>query len=71
LSDGGITADRPTALSQNSAVVLNHGVSVYDGETWKNYGVIEGPIGERIFAIAVCPADGDVWIATSAGLTRY
>jgi hypothetical protein len=50
---------------------LNHGVSVYNGKSWKNYDVPNGPIGERVFKIAVCPADGDVWIGTSAGLTRY
>ena len=50
---------------------LNHGVSVYNGSTWKNYDVPNGPIGERIFKIAVCPTDGDVWMGTSAGLTRY
>jgi hypothetical protein len=48
-----------------------HGVAVYDGRKWKNYDVLEGPIGERIFDIACCPTDGDVWMATSAGLTRY
>ncbi|RYG66424.1 hypothetical protein EON80_15435, partial [bacterium] len=50
---------------------LNHGVSVYNGATWKNYGVLEGPSGERIFDIAVSPKDGDVWIATNTGLSRY
>jgi streptogramin lyase len=50
---------------------LNHGVSVFNGEKWKNYDVLDGPIGERIFAIATCPTDGDVWMATSCGLTRY
>ena len=62
---------------------LNHGVSVYDGRTivkdaenkshagWRNYDVLSGPIGERVFDIAVSPADGDVWIATNAGLSRY
>ena len=50
---------------------LNHGVSVFNGSTWKNYDVPYGPIGERIFKIAVCPLDGDVWMGTSAGLTRY
>jgi hypothetical protein len=32
---------------------------------------LSGPLGERVFAIKVCPANGDVWIATNAGLTRY
>jgi sugar lactone lactonase YvrE len=50
---------------------LNHGVSVYNGTRWKNYDVPFGPIGERIFKIAICPVDGDVWMGTSAGLTRY
>jgi len=50
---------------------LNKGVSVYNGKEWKTYGVLDGPIGERIFAISTCPTDGDVWMATSAGLTRY
>ncbi len=50
---------------------LNHGLSVYNGQEWRRYGVNEGLLGERVFAIAICPLDGDVWIATSAGLTRY
>jgi hypothetical protein len=59
---------------------LNHGVSVGNGVKWQNYepvagiskeGTLAGPLGERVFAIAVCPTDGDVWIATNAGLTRY
>ena len=53
------------------AGTLNHGVSVWNGREWKNYGVLDGPLGERVFDIAVCPTDGDVWIATNAGLTRY
>jgi hypothetical protein len=59
---------------------LNHGVSVFNGERWQVYeeasglsrpGTLSGPVGERVFAIAICPTDGDVWIATNAGLTRY
>jgi hypothetical protein len=62
---------------------LNHGVSVYDGRPlpaampaqgyagWKNYDALSGPLGERVFDIAVSPVDGDVWIATSLGLSRY
>jgi len=50
---------------------LNHGVSVYNGTSWRNYDVPHGPIGERVFKITVCPVDGDVWMGTSAGLTRY
>lgn len=50
---------------------LNHGVSVYNGQAWHNYSVLDGPVGERVFAIATCPTDGDVWIATNVGLSRY
>ena len=50
---------------------LNHGVSVWNGASWRNYGVTDGPIGERVFSITVCPTDGDVWIATNRGLSRY
>lgn len=50
---------------------LNHGVSVWNGASWRNYGVLDGPPGERVFDIAVCPRDGDVWVATNAGLARY
>jgi hypothetical protein len=28
-------------------------------------------LGSRVFAIAICPTDNDVWIATEAGLVRY
>ena len=38
---------------------LNHGVSVWNGEKWRNYPVGSGPIGERVYDIAVNPRDGD------------
>ncbi|HVX84778.1 MAG TPA: hypothetical protein VH253_08180 [Phycisphaerae bacterium] len=59
---------------------LNHGVSVFNGQKWRNYEVVAGlsrpdslagPLGERIFKIAVNPKDGDVWMASSLGLARY
>ena len=53
------------------AGTLNHGVGVFNGQEWRSYGVENGPLGERVFAIACCPTDGDVWLATSAGLARY
>ena len=48
-----------------------HGVSVWNGRGWKNYDTTQGPLGERAFALATSPLDGDVWIAHNAGLTRY
>ena len=32
---------------------------------------LAGPLGAHVFAIATCPTDGDVWISTEAGLSRY
>ena len=58
----------------------SHGVSVFNGQKWQNYEVVaglsrpaslNGPLSERIFDIAVCPTDGDVWMAGSLGLARY
>jgi ligand-binding sensor domain-containing protein len=34
---------------------LNSGVSVFNGKNWQNYDVADGPIGERIFDIEICP----------------
>ena len=53
------------------AGTLSHGVSVFSGASWRSYPVPDGPIGNRVFAIACSPVDGDVWIATDAGLSRY
>ena len=50
---------------------LSHGVSVFNGVSWRNYSVPEGPIGNRIYDIACSPLDNDVWIATEAGISRY
>lgn len=49
----------------------NQGVSVWNGREWRNYNSTRGPNGSRTFAIACSPTDGDVWIATENGLSRY
>jgi hypothetical protein len=49
----------------------HHGVSVYNGTAWKNYDAPLGPLGHRVFQIAISPLDGDVWMATDLGLARY
>ena len=53
------------------AGTLNHGVSVFNGKAWRTYGPVDGPLGSRVFALAVNPKDGGVWGATEAGLFRY
>ena len=50
---------------------LNHGISVFNGQRWNNYSIEDGFPGARIYDIAVSPRDGDVWIATNVGLSRY
>jgi len=47
------------------------GVSVYNGRQWRQYGPTDGPLGTRLFALAVSPKDGGVWGTTEAGLFRY
>lgn len=71
LGDDCIYALAADKLGRVWAGHLNHGVSVWNGEKWKNYGIVDGPIGNRVFSIATCPTDGDVWIATELGVTRY
>jgi len=53
------------------AGTLNNGVSVYNGHEWKTYGAVNGPLGNHIVSIACSPIDGDVWLASELGLTRY
>ena len=50
----------------------DNGVDVYDGETWRHYGVSEGLIwpdcnGGAFYA----DPDGSVWIGTSRGVSHY
>lgn len=47
------------------------GVAVWNGRAWKNYGIMDGPLGEHVTALATDPSSGDVWMATNGGLSRY
>jgi hypothetical protein len=69
--DKNIYAVAVDKLGRTWAGTLNHGVAVFNGKEWRGYDVELGPLGERVFAIACCPTDGDIWMATSAGLARY
>jgi len=74
--DGGLLAeDGVFALATDhlGRVWIGHGrtgVTVWNGKDFRHFGVGQGPLGERVFSMAVGP-DGSVWMATSAGLTRY
>lgn len=74
-SKDGLGSDKVYALSCDARGRLwagtLHGLSIYNGKQWKTYGPQEGIGGFRIFALASCPTNGDIWIATEGGLTRY
>jgi len=75
-SKDGLGDDNGYALAQDAQGRVwvghqNHGVSVWNGRQWRNYDVLDGPLGERVFKIAVSPLDGSVWMATSRGLSVY
>ena len=62
------------AVDRHGRVWAGHafnGVSVYDGQRWQSYGLLDGPLGEHVTKIAVNAVNGDVWLATNRGLTRY
>lgn len=72
----GLSEDSGTALvcDLQGRLWVGHrrqGVSVFNGRVWKNYNALTGPLGGRVFALAVCPTDGDVWMATDRGLARW
>ena len=60
---------------------LRHGICVISGDRARLYSPIaglgpdrrsiNGPLGDRIFAVAVSPIDGSVWIGTDCGIARY
>ncbi len=75
-TNNGLSDDNAYALTCDKAGrvwvgTLNHGVSVFNGKAWRTYGPVDGPLGSRVFALAVSPKDGGVWGATEAGLFRY
>ena len=46
------------------------GVSVFDGQDWKNYTADDGLAGDIVYSIAIGD-DGVYWFGTNHGLTRY
>ena len=72
----GLGDDNAYALAQDYqgriwAGTQSHGVSVWNGQSWRNFDVTDGPLGERVFDIAVSPFDQSVWIATNRGISIY
>lgn len=46
------------------------GVAVFDGEKWKRFGVLNGPLSNRVNDLKIA-FNGDVWGATDAGVFRW
>lgn len=53
------------------AGTLRHGVCVYNGQTWRHYGLLNGPLGCHVVAITSNPYDRSVWMCTEAGISIY
>jgi len=49
----------------------NSGCSVFNGKTWRNYDQLTGPLGAHVYAMAVSPVTGSVFMATEAGIAVY
>ncbi|MGC9261089.1 MAG: hypothetical protein ACP5I8_13570, partial [Phycisphaerae bacterium] len=48
-----------------------HGVCVYNGKKWAHYGILNGPIGCHIYAMAYDRYANQVWMATENGISVY
>ncbi len=48
-----------------------HGVYVFNGRSWAHYGIVSGPLGCHVYAIAWNAAESQVWIATENGISIY
>jgi hypothetical protein len=71
LYDDSITALCYDQLGRLWVGTERRGVSVYNGSWWRNYDVMNGPLGSHVNAITVNPANGEVWIASEGGLAIY
>ena len=49
----------------------NSGLNVWNGKTWRNYDQLSGPLGAHVYAMAVSPVTGSVFLATEAGIAVY
>ncbi len=47
------------------------GVCVFNGRTWRHYGLATGPLGSHVIAISCDPRDGSAWMCTENGLSIY
>ena len=53
------------------AGTLRRGICVYNGKKWKHYGILAGPIGSHVVAIANDPRDDSIWMCSESGLSVY
>ena len=74
LTDG-LTDDSPFVCIADAKGGLwvgnrSHGLSHFDGKTWKHFGVLDGLGGTRVYDLAIA-SDGTVWCATENGVSRF
>ncbi len=48
-----------------------HGLCVFNGKKWKHYGIVGGPLGCHVYAIALDKPANQIWIATENGISIY
>ena len=75
-SNSGLISDHIYSLCLDSQGRLwagtdRHGVCVYNGRKWKHYGILTGPIGSHIIAIAKDPRNNSVWMCSESGISIY
>jgi len=49
----------------------NSGLNVFSGKSWRNFSQLDGPLGAHLYAMAVSPVTGSVFMATEAGIAVY
>ncbi len=70
LGDANVTCIAVDAQHRVWVGTASAGVAVFDGTTWKRFGVLNGPLSSRINDLQIAP-NGDVWGATDAGVFRW
>jgi hypothetical protein len=68
--DSGVTSLAMDAAGRMWVGHDNAGLSIYNGQ-WRHYDLTNSPVAPHVFAIAACPRDNDVWVASDLALARY
>jgi ligand-binding sensor domain-containing protein len=72
--EDGLPADKVFCIAVDGDRVwagTDAGLACYENGKWVTYGVKDGLAYPAVLSIALDPANGDLWIATMRGLSRY